>query len=104
MKILMQIILCVYMLKLYYLMENLFIHVLNMLNLQLCIPVLNSFWTNWSCVLNVCSECSSVFFPDTEMTVDEDMELLFILLNKYENISSFYFHKHLIPEHCKTCP
>ena len=58
----------------------------------------------WSYVLNCCSEFSGVFVPDSEMNDDEDTDLPFIIFYHYGNISSCYFHKHLLIEHGKTFP
>ena len=57
---------------------------------------------NWSCVLKCCSECPGVFVTDSEMSSNKDVEILFICLHYYENISYCYLHKELLPEHVKT--
>ena len=56
-----------------------------------------------SCVLNCCSECPGVFLRDAEIIGDKDMDLPLIIFNHYENITSFNFHKQILPKHGKTC-
>ena len=79
--------------KCYCYMDNRFIHVLNMPNLQVCVTVLTkiSNLTKWSCVLNVCSECPGLFVPDVEMNDEKYVGITFISFHHNENISSCSF-------------
>ena len=56
-----------------------------------------------SYLLKFYSECSGVFFTDVEINFDEDVELPFIHFHHYGDISSHYFHEHILSENCKTC-
>ena len=58
---------------------------------------------NWSCVLNCYSERPGVF-SGAEVTDEDDAYILFILFHQYKNISSFYLHKQLLPDHGKKYP
>ena len=58
----------------------------------------------WSYVLKFLSECPGIFFTDAKINSDEDVDFPFIYFHQYENISSWSLHKHLFPEHGKTCP
>ena len=55
-------------------------------------------------MLNCCSECPGAFVPDAEINGDKNVDLPFAHFYHYENISSFYLHKHIFPDHGKTCP
>ena len=55
-----------------------------------------------SCVLNWCSEFTSVFISGAEMNSDEGVDLTFINCHNYNSISSYYFHKQILPNHGKT--
>ena len=54
----------------------------------------------WSCVLNVCSECTGAFAPDTKISGDKDMDRSLIFC-RYENMSCGSLHNQLLPE--KPC-
>ena len=56
-----------------------------------------------SCVLNCFCECPGVFVTNEEMNGEKYVDLPFIHFHHYENISSWSFHKQLLPEHSKTC-
>ena len=57
-----------------------------------------------SCVLNCCSQCTSIFVSDSEMNDDDYKNIPFIRFHHYKNISSCFLRKQLFPEHGKTCP
>ena len=80
-----------YIVKFYYHMENLFIPVINLLNLQVCVNVLTkvSDFPNRSCVLNFCTKWPGVCVPDVEVSGDEDKFLTFILAVVLCTISSY---------------
>ena len=61
-------------------------------------------FTKWSCVVNCCSECSSVFVPDVERNCDKDMNLPFIGFRHYEIFSPCSLQKQLLPDEGKTFP
>ena len=58
----------------------------------------------WSWVLYDGSECPGISPPDAEMNGDKYMDLQFICFHHYENTSSYYLHKQILPEHGKICP
>ena len=58
----------------------------------------------WSCVLNCYSECPGFFFNEAESNWGDYVYLSFIHFHHYKDIISCYSHKHLLPEHVKTCP
>ena len=58
----------------------------------------------WSCVLNFCSECPGVFFPEAEINYEEDVNLPSIHFHHYKDISSCYLTEHILPDNGKTCP
>ena len=61
-------------------------------------------FTRWSCALNCCSECPSIFVPDSEINCEEDVNLPFINFHHYGNISSCSLHKQILTEHGKYFP
>ena len=65
---------------LYFLTENQFIHVLNILHFPVCVtfPEKMINFTNQLCVLNCCSECNGEFFSGAEMNGEKDVDLPFI--------------------------
>ena len=77
----------IYTVKLYYLMENIFTHVLNMCDY----PDKDIKFTKWSCVFNCCSECPGFFVTDAEMNSEKDMGLTFILFCQYLKKSRYLY-------------
>ena len=89
-----------------YQVDNLFIHMLNILHLQVCVTVLRkiSNLPKWSCVLNCLSEYTGIYVPDAEINNNKVMDLPFICFCHYENVGSFYLHMQLLTEHVNNSP
>ena len=67
---------------LYYLMENQFIHLPNILHLPVCVTFLEKIKIpKRPCVLKFCSECSRVFVIYAEMNDKDDENLPLIIFN-----------------------
>ena len=55
-------------------------------------------------MLNYCIEFPGVFILGTRINDEYDANLPFINFHHYENISSCYLNKQILPENFKTCP
>ena len=69
--------------KLYFHMDNIFIHILNMLHLKVCMTALIkiSNLPKWSCVLNCCSECLGIFSQRQILMMTKICKLHFVFIN-----------------------
>ena len=61
-------------------------------------------FSDLSCVLNCCSECSGIFVTNTEMNGDGYMVSTLLCFYHFENISFCSLHKNLLPDRGKLCP